>query len=96
MQITYVYPNVSELNRKGRGGLVARQVLAESTGCGLVEIPADFIKNRTEIKLTGLDFGSFLDDTAISALYEPPGDSQRIEYVCIQSPLFLGGPMATA
>ena len=86
MQISYVYPNVSELNRHGRGSLLARQALAEKTGCGLVEVPADFIKNKTEVELTGLDLGSFLDKHAIQALYEAPCKAHEIKYVLHTEP----------
>jgi Xylose isomerase-like TIM barrel len=86
MDIKYIYPNVSELNRKGRGGLGTRQVLAEQTGCSLVEMPADFIKNKTEVELTGLDLGSFLDQQAIQTLYESPGKAHEIKYVLHTEP----------
>jgi hypothetical protein len=65
----YVLANTSEMNRGGRGGLAARLQMAGLLGCDLVEMPADFIKNKTEIRLTGLEMGSFLDQSAISLLY---------------------------
>jgi sugar phosphate isomerase/epimerase len=86
MQIAYVYPNVSELNRNGRGSLLARSVLAEQTGCSLVEMPGDFIKNKTEVKLTGLDIGSFLDLNTIQSLYESPDEAHNIKYVLHTEP----------
>jgi len=70
IDIIYVYPNVSELNRGGRGSLAARWELANELGCDYVEMPADFIKNKTEIQLTGLDLGAFLSDDAIRLLYD--------------------------
>ena len=70
MNITYVYPNVSELNRGGRGGLLERWQLAIDAGCGYIEVPADFVKNETEVKITGLDLGSFLTEDAIGILYK--------------------------
>ena len=70
LDISYVYPNVSRLNRRGRGSLAARWELATKLGCDYVEMPADFIKNKTEIKLTGLDLGEFLSDEAICLLYD--------------------------
>jgi hypothetical protein len=73
----FVLPNTSEMNRGGRGSLLDRVRFAESTGCALMEVPADFVKNKTEIRLTGLEMGSFLDRRAISLLYRaesaPPG-----------------------
>jgi hypothetical protein len=43
--------------------------MAECLGCDLIEIPADFVKNKTEVRLTGLDIGSFLNREAMSVLY---------------------------
>lgn len=70
LDIAYVYPNVSQLNRGGRGSLAARWELATELGCDYVEMPADFIKNKTEIKLTGSDLGEFLSNEAIRLLYD--------------------------
>lgn len=70
LDVSYVYPNVSELNRGGRGSLAARWKLADELGCDYVEMPADFIKNKTEIRLTGLDLGAFLTKDAIRLLYD--------------------------
>jgi hypothetical protein len=57
------------MNRGGRGSILERLQLAQETGCELIEVPADFIKNPTEISLTGLTFGGMLDTRAISILY---------------------------
>lgn len=65
----YVLPNTSEMNRKGRGGVLQRWTFAESLGCSLVEIPADFVKNRSEVGITDLPIGSFLDARALKLLY---------------------------
>jgi hypothetical protein len=65
----FVLPNTSEMNRNGRGGLLTRLELGAATGCDLIEVPADFIKNRTEVRLTGLQIGTVLDRKAISILY---------------------------
>jgi hypothetical protein len=86
MQVKYVYPNVCELNRKGRGSLYSRHLLAEQTGCSLVEMPADLIKNKTECELTGLVLGSFLDQQAIRLLYESPVEPHDIKYVLHTEP----------
>ncbi|WP_332449383.1 hypothetical protein [Methanoculleus sp.] len=64
----YIYPNVTEVAR--RGGLLERWHLAEPLGCTYVEIPADFIKNRTEVERTGQEIGSMLTRSSIEHLYE--------------------------
>lgn len=86
MKVSYVYPNVSELNRRGRGGLATRSALAKQTGCELVEVPCDFIKNKTEVELTGLGLGAFLDERAIEILYEAPGEVPTCNYVLHTEP----------
>jgi hypothetical protein len=86
MSIKYVYPNTSELNPKGRGSLNTRRPLAEQTGCSLIEMPADLIKNKTECGLTGLALGSFLDQRAIQLLYESPADPCDFKFVLHTEP----------
>jgi len=66
-KISYVYPNVGGIAQ--RGGLLERWALAEKAGCTYVEVPADFIKNRTEVKKTNLDLCSFLDPESIAKIY---------------------------
>ncbi len=80
----YIYPNVTEVAR--RGGLLERWCLAEPLGCTYVEIPGDFIKNRTEVERTGQDIGSMLTRPSIEQLYQqeaglphPPGYSLHTE-----------------
>jgi len=68
----YIYPNVTEVAR--RGGLLERWHLAEPLGCTYVEIPADFIKNRTEVERTGQEIGSMLTRSSIEHLYEQDRD----------------------
>ena len=68
MNISYVYPNVSGI--KQRGGLLDRWELAKQHGCELIEVPADLIKNKTEMEKTGLHLGEFLTDKSIRAIYE--------------------------
>ena len=70
--ISYVYPNVSGIAQ--RGSLGERWELAEPLGCTYVEMPADFIKNRTEVRKTNLEICSVLTPGAIEMLYE--ADSQ--------------------
>jgi len=62
--VSYACPNVSELNRGGRGGLRDRWVLAKESGCAFVEMPADFVKNKTEVTLTGFGDGHGITVTA--------------------------------
>ncbi|MBA7473259.1 hypothetical protein ES707_08594 [subsurface metagenome] len=64
----YIYPNVTEIAR--RGGLLERWHLAEPLGCSYIEIPADFVKNRTEVERTGQEIGSMLKRSSIEHLYE--------------------------
>ncbi|HOI57544.1 MAG: hypothetical protein PHT97_08555 [Methanoculleus sp.] len=68
----YIYPNVTELAR--RGGLLERWHLAEPLGCTYIEIPADFVKNRTEVERTGQEIGSMLTRSSIEHLYEQDRD----------------------
>lgn len=64
----YIYPNVTEVAR--RGGLLERWRLAEPLGCAYIEIPADFVKNRTEVERTGQEIGSMLTRSSVEHLYE--------------------------
>ncbi len=70
-RIHYVYPNITELAQ--RGGLAGRWRLAAPLGGTHVEVPADFIKNRTEVERTGQDIGAFLSWSSIELLYERGG-----------------------
>ncbi len=80
-QIIWVLPNVSEFNKNGRGSLYKRLVEAKKLGFDLIEIPADFIKNKTEIKITGLNIGDFLTKEAISRLYNKANvDTNALNY----------------
>jgi len=64
----YIYPNVTEIAR--RGGLLERWHLAEPLGCTYIEVPADFVKNGTEVERTGQEIGSMLKRSSIELLYE--------------------------
>lgn len=68
----YIYPNVTEAAQ--RGGLLERWHLAEQLGCSYIEIPADFIKNQTEIERTGQEVGSMLTRSSVELLYEQDTD----------------------
>jgi len=67
--ISYVFPNTSDILQ--RGGLEERRALAEAAGCSFVEIPADMIKNASEVAATGQDLCTFLTKKSITALYKP-------------------------
>jgi len=64
----YVYPNVSGIPQ--RGGLSDRWKLAKELDCNYIEVPADFIKNKTEVKKTGLNLGELLTEKAVLDLYK--------------------------
>jgi len=68
VHISYVYPNVSGIAQ--RGGLLERWQLAKGLGCEYIEVPADLVKNKTEVKKTGLDLCDFLTDEAIDTIYD--------------------------
>ncbi|MCW4003429.1 MAG: hypothetical protein NWE95_05915 [Candidatus Bathyarchaeota archaeon] len=79
VNVSYVYPNTCELPQ--RGGLVDRWRLAVASGCGCVEVPADFVKGVNEERKTGLSVCSFLSPDAIAALYEWDVDvPEELEY----------------
>lgn len=67
VKVSYVYPNVSGITQ--RGGLSERWELAKELNCSYIEIPADFIKNKTEMEKTNLDLCDFLDNESIPILY---------------------------
>jgi len=85
VEISYVYPNVSEIAQ--RGGLVERWHLARKLECDYVEVPADFIKKKTELDKTGLNLGDFLTDEAIALLYNKDiGVPQGLKYILHTEP----------
>jgi len=85
-KIIWVLPNVSQFNRNGRGSLQERYHIAKRLGFDAVEIPADFIKNSTEVKRTGLHMGDFLTKEAILKLYKKPNKKLNIKYVLHTDP----------
>ena len=84
--ISYVFPNISTFNRNGRGGLHQRYQIAEAHRCSLVEVPADFVKNKTEVQLTGKKLGSILSTQDIQKLYESGTPSKNIKYILHTEP----------
>ena len=69
MTISYVFPNTSENRLRGR--LDDRSRRAKEAGCSFIEVPADLIKNKTEVSVTGQEFCSFLTRESIGKLYLP-------------------------
>lgn len=85
MAISYVYPNTSDIPQ--RGGLDHRRHLAEAAGCSFVEIPADLIKNQSEVSVTGQDFCTFLTKESIEKLFTPTQNkSGTIPYILHTDP----------
>ena len=85
LNISYVYPNVSGITQ--RGGLSERWELAKNLGCTYIEVPADFIKNKTEVEKTGLGLGTFLHEKAIAALYKKEDKiPQELKYILHTEP----------
>ena len=85
VNVSYVYPNVSGIPQ--RGGLLDRWELAQDLGCTYIEVPADFIKNKTEIQKTGLDLGSFLDKQTIATLYKNDCNiPEKLKYILHTEP----------
>jgi hypothetical protein len=86
--ISYVFPNISTFNRNGRGGLHKRHEIAEANGCDFVEVPADFVKNKTEVRLTGKKLGTILSAQDVKELYELGTPSANVKYILHTEPQF--------
>jgi len=83
--ISYVLPNVTGIPQ--RGGLLGRWELAKELKCDYIEIPADFIKNKTEIERTGKRLGKFLTMEDIAKLYKKNSNlSPEIKYILHTEP----------
>jgi hypothetical protein len=83
--ITYVFPNTADIPQ--RGGLDERVKLAKLAGCSFIEIPADLVKNGTEVSLTGQALCTFLTKESIEVLYKKPrGSSKEIPYILHTEP----------
>jgi len=88
MNVSYVFPNISKLNYEGRGGLNERWNYALRYSCDFIEVPCDFIKNKTEMKLTGLDMCSIPDQLAIERIYKKDYSSNNcIKYILHTEPM---------
>jgi hypothetical protein len=85
MAISYVFPNTSDISQ--RGGLEERWALAEAVGCSFVEVPADMIKNGSEVEATGQDLCTFLTKKSIAAIYKPTKSAAlKISYILHTEP----------
>jgi len=84
--ISYVFPNISVFNRNGRGGLHKRAEVASSQHCNFIEVPADFIKNKTEVRITGKALGSTLAIEDVQRLYAPGAPPGGIKYILHTEP----------
>lgn len=91
--IIYTYPNTSSIPQ--RGGLKSRWLKLMEINRKLnssifqtVEIPADFIKNVSEEKKTGLSVGSFLDSDAVKKIYIKDHFPKKINYILHTEPIF--------
>lgn len=82
--ITYIFPNISTIPQ--RGGISSRVNLALSHGCQYVEIPADLVKNKTEMAKTGETIGSFLSPSAIQTLYDKEEGPKTFPYILHTEP----------
>jgi len=80
--VSYVYPNVSQMTRKGiRSGLLRRWKIAERLKCRYIEVPADFAKS-----------GKPLRNKEISNLYERNVEAvpRELKYVLHTEPVLKG------
>jgi hypothetical protein len=71
VQIKYVFPNLQ--NGRNRQGLSEKWRLAKLFNCSYVEVPAIFVHNPFEAKITGKEFGDFFNELDIIRLYEKEG-----------------------
>jgi len=85
-KVIWVLPNVAQFNKNGRGSFQERYYEAKKLNFDAIEIPADFIKNPTEVKLTGLLIGDVLTREAISKLYKKPSRRISIKYILHTDP----------
>ena len=83
--IEYVFPNTSDIPQ--RGGLDERRALAVTAGCSFIEVPADMIKNGTEVAATGQELCTFLSKESIAKLYKQANTStEKIPYILHTEP----------
>lgn len=91
--IVYTFPNTTSFSK--RGGLKERLRALKKINNSLnqdifktIEIPADFIKNKTEEKKTGLEVCSILDDTSVQKIYDSDASLNETQYILHNDPVF--------
>ena len=63
-----------------------RYKFASTANCKFIEVPADFIKNKTEVNKTGKKLGTILSISDINQLYEPGTPSKKLKYIMHSEP----------
>jgi len=63
-----------------------RYEMADAMNCSFIEVPADFIKNKTEVQLTGKELGSILTTQDVEKLYESGTPSDNVKYILHTEP----------
>lgn len=91
--ILYTYPNTSSISQ--RGGLRSRYLKLEeinerlnSSVLEIVEIPADFIKNKTEEEKTELPVCAMLNDDTVKKIYTKDHIQNEVKYILHTEPIF--------
>ncbi len=82
--VSFVFPNLSGIRQ--RGGLGSRLEFARDLCCEYLELPADFVKNKTEVERTGLEMGSPLTPAAIAELYDAETGPAPLPYILHTEP----------
>jgi hypothetical protein len=83
-EIAFVFPNLSDIRQ--RGGLSSRLEFARDRGCHFLEVPADFIKNSSEVERTGLEMGMPLTPAAIAEIYDEESELAPLPYILHTEP----------
>ncbi|MBM4241522.1 MAG: hypothetical protein FJ150_07685 [Euryarchaeota archaeon] len=93
--VIFTYPNIGPFNLNGRGGLNKRAKEVKRINSKyktkdfkIVEIPADFVKNKSEEKKTGLEIRSMLDQNSVKYLYSKGVYNEDIKYILHTEPVF--------
>ena len=68
-ELSFVYPSMVQPEGTFRGGLLSRWAEASQLDCNYIEIPANFVKNAHEERVTGIEVCQMLTDSAIGHLY---------------------------
>ena len=91
--LIFTYPNTTSISQ--RGGLKKRFELMSDINkrfgtedFQIVEIPADFIKNKTEENKTGLRVCSMINKSKVNKLYTKEKNPHKINYILHTDPVF--------